>query len=73
MSRLEQMHAAAKIIRADAADGFQSASALVGSDVALGMLIVFIRHQINGEAFPDQEGTTETVNNFLKDHGLIRS
>ena len=72
MVTIEQLHEAAKIIRADAEEGIQSATAIVGRDVALGMLVIFIRHSINGERFPDADDTTEQVNEILRRSSIIQ-
>lgn len=72
MHSFEQLHAAAKIIRADAVDGIQSASRLVGCDVALGMLILFLRSAHNeNRGWPDSEDTEEKVNEILQREGLL--
>src|SRR3989338_6603855 len=72
MYSFEQLHTAAKIIRADGVDGIQSASRLVGRDVALGMLILFLRQTHNeNRGWPDSEDTEEKVNEILQREGLL--
>jgi len=66
MGLVDEIHAAAKIIRADGTDGFQSATRIVGQDMALAMLIVHLRESHNIGRFPDAEDTTERVNDLLK-------
>ena len=72
MHTFEQLHSAAKIIRADGVEGIQSASSLVGRDVALGMLILFLREIHNeNRGWPDLEDTEEKVNEILQQEGLL--
>lgn len=72
MHSTEQLHAAAKIIRADGMQGIQSASRIVGRDIALGMLILFLRqsHNASGQ-WPDAEDTTRKVDELLENAGLL--
>jgi hypothetical protein len=68
----EQLHSAAKTIRADGIEGIQTASQLVGRDIALGMLILFLRMQHNKDGgWPDLPDTTGKVNEILAREGLL--
>lgn len=70
---IENYQRAAKIIRADAAEGFNSASKLVGEKIAFGMLVVYLRDSYNGNPpsqFPDKEDTEKFVEDALKGAGI---
>lgn len=72
MLDIEQLHAAASIIRADGVDGIQSATRLVGHDVAMGMLVLHLRQAYNPEGgWPDKGDTAGKVNEMLKREKLI--
>jgi hypothetical protein len=60
------MHEAARIIRADGTEGIVSASRIVGRQVAMGMLVLFLREQHNERgAWPDKSDTTDAVDRTL--------
>jgi|GEM_PF-2688773 len=66
---MQKIHIAVKAIWSDGTEGFQIASNIVGKDIALGMLMMYLwdSHNPRGEQWPQKEDTIDVVNKILQD------
>ncbi len=72
MTSLDRLHAAARYIETDGDEGFQTASNVVGPDIAMALLIAHLRRGLGSmESFPPDEAIDGRVNEMLAAKALI--
>ncbi|MBX4204802.1 MAG: hypothetical protein KW788_01275 [Candidatus Doudnabacteria bacterium] len=63
---------AAKIITTDGEEGFRRAATLVGEDIALGMLVVHLRHSLNPvKHWPEPVNLEMAIHTILTGKGIF--
>lgn len=70
--KLEQYHAACKLIEVDGLDGIKSAANLVGTEIALVLGIAHVRRNLGSiDTYPAREGIDEDANAILKGAAIL--
>ncbi len=72
--KLEQYHRAAQLIEENGLEGVNSASNLIGTEMAILLLVVHFRRNLGSmETYPAREGIKEKVNEILMEKKIILS
>lgn len=67
-----KIHRAAKLLQEDGIEAIESAAKIVGEDVALAMLVLFVRIGIAGQGrYPIDSSLEDTANEFLRQNGHL--
>ncbi|MEK7628776.1 MAG: hypothetical protein AAB421_05190 [Patescibacteria group bacterium] len=70
--QVAKFHHAAKIIQTDGSEGIRTAAGIVGPEIAMAMLVMFMRQQACPDgSFPVCPCVTEEVNRALRGEHLI--
>lgn len=71
LEKLSQWHLAAKYIEVDGAEGVQSATRVVGEEIALALLVAHLRRSLGStDSYPARPGIEEETNAILKNLDL---